>query len=145
MSDARRETRRKEDVREVYFVRATTLGHIKIGVANNAWLRFMALDSSSPDPLELLGVIRSPEAVKLESSIHHRFADDRIRREWFRASPELLAYVAAHAKDRIDAFNAEMRARCAARLTSKSGRKPGWRERQLARKEPLTSQQGDTQ
>lgn len=114
MANPAREIRRKEASREVYFVRATTLGHIKIGVANNAWLRFMALDSSSPDPLELLGVIRSDEAAKLESDIHHRFASDRIRREWFRASPELRDYIAVHAMDRIDAINAHIRRKLAA-------------------------------
>lgn len=124
--------RRKADVREVYFVRAKTLGHIKIGVANNAWLRFMALDSSSPDPLELLGVIRSPDACALEEEIHGRFHADRIRREWFAASPALMAYVAEHAKDREQAIADELQASIAARLASKSGRKPGWRERRAA-------------
>lgn len=106
-----KETRRKSDHREVYFVRAKTLGHIKIGVANNAWLRFLALDSSSPDELELLGVILTTEGLALEARIQAKFYRERIRREWFAASPKLLAYIARHAKDRDDAIRDDLMSR----------------------------------
>lgn len=127
-----RETRVRTEVREVYFVRAKTLGHIKIGVANDAWLRFLSLDSSSPDELELMGVIRSTQAIALEETIHIRFSADRHRREWFRASDALLAFIAANAKDRDAALAEEIFAAVSQRAKSKPGRKPGWRERQVA-------------
>lgn len=41
--------RKRRKHREVYFVRAKTLGLIKIGVANTARERFVSLQTDSPD------------------------------------------------------------------------------------------------
>jgi hypothetical protein len=85
--------RKTQANREVYFVQAETLGLIKIGVANQASRRFVSLQADSPDPLRLLGIMTCENHGALEFTLHLRFAHLRVRGEWFRPDPELLAFI----------------------------------------------------
>jgi hypothetical protein len=83
--------------RVVYFVQSAANGKIKIGkTTGNPAGRMYGLRCGSADELNLLGVIRdAPEA--LEKDLHRRFAASRERGEWFRPSPDLIAYVEENA------------------------------------------------
>lgn len=90
------------DIPVVYFVLATELQFIKIGYAQDFQSRLRVLRSSSPDNLDVLGVIHSTEAGALEHALHRKFAADRVRGEWFRSGPELVQMIAEHAVTWID-------------------------------------------
>jgi hypothetical protein len=87
----------REDSREVYFIEAEGTGRIKIGVANCARSRLKGLECSCPVDLRLLGVIPTDKTGALERELHLRFAEHRVKGEWFTAAPELRAYIAEHA------------------------------------------------
>jgi hypothetical protein len=74
----------------VYFIQADD-GPIKIGRAYNIKYRMSSLLSGSWHELRLVGWVKGPR--KLEAELHQRFAADRIRREWFQPSDELLAFI----------------------------------------------------
>lgn len=71
----------------VYFVRADG-GLVKIGWTADFAKRLTNLNSASSAPLTVLATY--PGGAALEQHIHERFADDRVRGEWFKATPELL-------------------------------------------------------
>lgn len=84
--------------RQVYFVRADTLGLIKIGHADCSRTRLSGLQVGSPDKLTLLGFILSEDAEELERDIHRHFRSLHVRGEWFRASRELLEFIRDQAR-----------------------------------------------
>jgi excisionase family DNA binding protein len=75
----------------VYFLAAID-GPIKIGFARDVSERLAALQIANPHPLRLLASL--PGTVRLERALHRRFAEHRLRGEWFRPAPELLECVA---------------------------------------------------
>jgi hypothetical protein len=81
----------------VYFVKAVTIGLVKIGKADCVRSRFRVLRTTSPDTLMLLGCIVSDDGTALERDLHRQFAAHRSHGEWFKPSDELLAYISAHA------------------------------------------------
>jgi hypothetical protein len=83
--------RRQSEV--VYFVQSAALGFVKIGIAANVLRRLGALQSSCPDKLNLLGVIRPFGALSLERRLHEIFAHERHHGEWFNPCPDLMAYI----------------------------------------------------
>lgn len=95
--------RKKSRVREVYFVRAITLGLIKIGVANHALIRVVSLQTHSPDKLEIMGVVMCDNYGFLERLLHGRFEHLRSHGEWFRPGDDLLTYIEENALDWRDA------------------------------------------
>lgn len=76
----------------IYFLKATESGRIKIGFASNVQRRIASISTSCPEDLQLLGCC--PGTMPEEQALHRKFAHLRIRREWFRGEPELLAYIA---------------------------------------------------
>ena len=80
-----------EGVSCVYFVQAKKMGLIKIGYSTNVQKRLGALSTGCPDALELLCVVKGDQ--KLESKVHQKFAEDRVKGEWFNPSPGLLAFI----------------------------------------------------
>lgn len=86
-----------DGAREVYFVRALTVGLIKIGVSDSAVKRFQSLSTQSPDRLELMGVMLCYEDGALEERLHAKFKRHRAHGEWFQPHPSLLAYISANA------------------------------------------------
>ena len=77
----------------VYFVQQGPEGPIKIGVAQNVRLRMRGLQTSSPYPLRLLGVIRGGPAE--ERAAHATLQSHKLLREWFKPHPDVLAYLMA--------------------------------------------------
>ena len=86
-----RPKREKDDPKNcVYFV---SDGHaIKIGYASNPKARMRAHQTSCPRRLRLMAVARG--GMGLERLYHERFAEHRIRGEWFRIHDDILAEVA---------------------------------------------------
>jgi hypothetical protein len=97
-----RERRRGEqNGPRVYFIRRPSDGQIKIGFSDNVGDRLVNLRAEYQEPLDLLTVI--PGGQPEEAALHARFADIRERGEWFRATPELLAYVESCNATRVTA------------------------------------------
>ncbi len=81
----------------VYFVRAKTVGLIKIGIATLPNRRLNALQVGSPDRLEIVGLIRAKNHADLERELHSRFSRLRVHGEWFSPGPALLKFIDKHA------------------------------------------------
>ncbi len=73
----------------VYFVRSGEAGPIKIGWAVSVRKRLALLQTGNPETLRVLAV--APGDAELEALLHLRFDALRVRGEWFRPGPELLA------------------------------------------------------
>lgn len=74
---------------DVYFI--SDGESIKIGYSGSALLRLDALQSSSSKRLTLLGTITG--TMEDEKRLHRKFDAIRLHGEWFRATPELLAFI----------------------------------------------------
>ncbi len=84
----------------VYFI-ADAYGHVKIGYATSVQDRFRDLQVAHASELTIL--LDIPGGPKLEKELHQRFADHRVRGEWFALSSEILEYIAdAKPEPRID-------------------------------------------
>jgi hypothetical protein len=77
-------------LRWVYFI-ADGAGHVKIGYAENVGARLTELQTGNAHPLTVLATVRG--SCGLERALHARFADHRIRGEWFRLVPEIMEYI----------------------------------------------------
>ncbi len=65
---------------------------VKIGRSRSPDDRLASLDETSPVPLRRLLLIEED----VEAELHERFAADRVRREWFRFSADIRAFVQEH-------------------------------------------------
>lgn len=74
----------------VYFI-STESGPIKIGKAKNVVGRLKTLQTSSPEKLSVMGVYFGPQGI--EHSLHGKFADLRIKGEWYRREESLLSFI----------------------------------------------------
>jgi hypothetical protein len=81
-------------VSKVYFVQEAPAGDIKIGTSKDVGARVREMTVANPRPLVVLATMSGDR--KIETLLHKRFASARIRirGEWFRPVPELLAYIA---------------------------------------------------
>lgn len=76
----------------IYFMRPqSTVGPIKIGCSRWPDKRLVEISHWSPVPLELIAAAAG--SFKLERYLHERFAATRLHKEWFVATPELLAAI----------------------------------------------------
>lgn len=92
----------------IYFAREMPDGPIKIGASNNPIHRVaVELQSGNPREIRVLVILQyfdvevSGQRCQLRSverEWHDRFAHLRIRGEWFRPEPELLAEVERHVR-----------------------------------------------
>lgn len=73
----------------VYFVGALEGSVIKIGWTLDPERRLLTLDCGSPVPLVLIGAMRGTQAE--EAALHARFRAQRVKGEWFKACPDLVA------------------------------------------------------
>lgn len=80
----------------IYFIRNESAGLIKIGFSRSPRTRRSNLQSAAGVKLEIIGVMRG--ARKAEAVLHERFAEDRVRGEWFRASEALERFIAENAQ-----------------------------------------------
>lgn len=75
----------------VYFVRAGKRGPIKIGWAVDPERRLKILQIANHKRLRLLGACAG--GAWREAELHVRLDEYRIRGEWFRPTPEVLAVI----------------------------------------------------
>lgn len=69
---------------------------IKIGITVNIFDRLRRLQHAHAYELKVIAVIPG-KGRETESELHRRFADSRLRGEWFRRTPELLEFIVKHA------------------------------------------------
>lgn len=74
-----------------YVLQAGDTDRVKIGWANDVEARRIELQTAHWEDLRVIRVIDSDPWV--ERAMHRRFADQRIKREWFAFHPEMLVYV----------------------------------------------------
>lgn len=76
----------------VYFAKECVKnGAIKIGVSTNPHTRVRSLDIGSPNGVVIIAVI--PGEIQTEREMHNKFAQYRIKGEWFSPSDELLDFI----------------------------------------------------
>jgi hypothetical protein len=78
----------------VYFVTCREANAVKIGSSLEPHARLPEIQWGCPLPLTLEAV-RPGGNSEQEFELHRRFADDRIRGEWFRITPMIEAIMAA--------------------------------------------------
>lgn len=77
----------------VYFIQSGHAGPIKIGYSTNpVQQRLAALQTGHPEPLRVLAEVEGDRSV--EADLHQRFRRHRMKGEWFRPDPELIAFIA---------------------------------------------------
>ncbi len=77
--------------RSVYFI-ADEYGNVKIGYAVCVGYRLSCLQTGNASELTLLAEIPGG-GPPLERELHERFAEHRVRGEWFRLTPEIVEYI----------------------------------------------------
>lgn len=91
-------TRPVDGIEYVYFVHSPESDAVKIGRAADPHRRIQILQVGSPGAVKLLGWIRAKPEDRLECVIQGRFKKDRLRGEWFRATPALLKFIEDRAR-----------------------------------------------
>ena len=81
----------------VYFIREEGSGAIKIGMSTRVRDRFYMIQADNPNDITLLAQMFGGRRV--EGVLHRYFESARIKGEWFRPKPELLAFIAALPND----------------------------------------------
>lgn len=77
----------------IYFIRQGKF--VKIGHAVNVKGRLADVQTASPLPVVLLGVINTNHSHRLEGILHHKFREYHQRGEWYRLTPALLTLIEA--------------------------------------------------
>jgi hypothetical protein len=75
----------------IYFIQAGEAGPIKIGIAKNVAARRTAHQTSNHEQLHVRADI--PGTIVTEAYLHHFYAREHRRGEWFDPSPRLLAFI----------------------------------------------------
>jgi hypothetical protein len=78
--------------KQIYLLEAAT-GEIKIGCSADPVARWKAISAASPCFINLIAMW--PGSFADEHSLHKRFADLRVYREWFRNESGLASFVEA--------------------------------------------------
>lgn len=65
----------------------------KIGVSSKPKSRITAIQTGSASPVETICLIKTDDMENLELALHNRFAEKRIRGEWFNLSTEDVEYI----------------------------------------------------
>jgi hypothetical protein len=81
----------------VYFITCRDLSMVKIGWAFEPRSRISALQGGNPYPLVIEALLDGEREV--EAQVHERFADHRVRAEWFHLSPAIEAVIEANRVD----------------------------------------------
>lgn len=85
--------RMRAPIAYVYFIQAKHGGPVKIGVSTSPSRRLASLQTAHAYELVIRRMV--PCTVGLELELHARFADLRLRGEWFTARADLLDYIAS--------------------------------------------------
>lgn len=75
----------------VYFIVAPHIGLVKIGFSVDLKTRLATISACSPVPVELAASLLG--GYELENDLHWRFANSRVRGEWFDYSCEIQEFV----------------------------------------------------
>ena len=76
----------------IYFVKSEKTHEIKIGFTSGpVEKRLRSLQTAHPSELNLLATI--PGTSDHERSLHQKFANIRLKGEWFEPHPDLLAFI----------------------------------------------------
>lgn len=79
----------------VYFVRADAPGFpIKIGVTKDVEKRLSAIRSGCPYDARLIGFYWVHDPYQEEAGLHEKYAEHRLRGEWFESNHDLLEAIA---------------------------------------------------
>lgn len=84
----------------VYCIHAMTTPHFKIGKARDAIQRTGEIAVSSSLEIEQIAHIRTTNRHKLEKWLHKKYADKRVKGEWFALAPDDIEYIKALARER---------------------------------------------
>lgn len=76
--------------RWVYFI-GDGAGHVKIGFTTNVGARLVELQTGNAFPLRVLATFQG--SCEIEHALHARFAEHRVRNEWFRLVPEIVDFI----------------------------------------------------
>jgi len=76
----------------VYLIQSTS-GYCKIGSSRSVSDRARQLQCANPEPLTLIHQFPSANAQQDEFVLHTRFADKRVRNEWFALTDEDIAHI----------------------------------------------------
>jgi hypothetical protein len=74
----------------VYVIDAVGSGRVKIGRTATPLARLETLDTASPYDLKILRQIKTPDAAELENQLHTRYAQYKVRREWYALPLDVL-------------------------------------------------------
>jgi len=88
----------KKEPKWVYFARAGRGNRVKIGTTSSVTSRMRALSHPLVGKLRVIGVV--PGGYEVEARMHQRFAEYRIKGEWFRLEDELAEFVAGLRKSK---------------------------------------------
>ncbi len=88
----------KKEPKWVYFARAGRGNRVKIGTTSSVTSRMKALSHPLVGKLRVIGVV--PGGYEVEARMHQRFAEYRIKGEWFRLEDELAEFVAGLRKSK---------------------------------------------
>lgn len=84
-----------------YFLQSKLGGPIKIGKTRTGIERRLStLDTGSPFELRIVGAVHSD----IEAELHKRFSGQRIRKEWFSISQELIDFIVENCDERYRGF-----------------------------------------
>lgn len=90
------------NTRSVYFVRAGSTNHVKIGSTSSSMERRLAgMQTGCPELLKTLLVIPNGSYI-LEGCFHKRFSEYRTRGEWFEYEPRISAFIKKVLEDRFE-------------------------------------------
>lgn len=67
--------------------------HYKIGRTDDLAARLKTLEWAAPFKVVVFHTIKSPMPHRIETELHRRFADKRVKLEWFRLTEEDLLYI----------------------------------------------------
>lgn len=77
----------------IYFFGCETTREIKIGITSRRVEKRMAtVQTARGHKITLLATV--PGTIKFERALHDRFSQHRLRGEWFRPHPDILAFIA---------------------------------------------------
>lgn len=84
----------KEPTGVVYFIRRAN--EVKIGFTNNLAKRLINLRTATTEPMDVLLTV--PATPVLEGYFHQKFAAHHVEREWFKASDEIINFIARRSR-----------------------------------------------
>lgn len=87
------ESQSKQATGYVYFFQAATGGPIKIGYSVSPRARRKELQTGHGEVIVCLGYLRA--TTRSEAMLHHAFAEQRVRGEWFAPMPVLTSCIGA--------------------------------------------------